>query len=67
MKQFTKITGRFLGKFVGKWILKIPLHLAYVDTTLSVKNFKKSVKISQGYKQERGCLVHYLPLSQLWS
>jgi len=27
-----KITGRFLGKFVDKWILKIPLHLAYVAT-----------------------------------
>jgi len=25
-------TGRFLGKFVVKWILKIPLHLAYVAT-----------------------------------
>jgi len=25
-------TGRFLGKFVVKRILKIPLHLAYVDT-----------------------------------
>jgi len=23
-------TGRFLGKFVVKWILKIPPHLAYV-------------------------------------
>jgi len=25
-------TGRFLGKFAVKWILKIPLHLAYVAT-----------------------------------
>ena len=25
-------TGRFLGKFVVKWILKIPPHLAYVAT-----------------------------------
>jgi len=24
--------GRFLGKFVVKWILKISLHLAYVAT-----------------------------------
>jgi len=31
------------------------------------KIFFKSVNISQGYKQERGCLVHFLPLSQLWS
>ena len=27
-----KITGRFLCKFVGKWIFKIPLHLAHVAT-----------------------------------
>jgi len=27
-----KITGRFFGKFVVKWILKIPPHLAYVAT-----------------------------------
>ena len=26
------MTGRFLGKFVVKWILKIPPHLAYVAT-----------------------------------
>ena len=25
-----KNTGRFLGKFAVKWILKIPPHLAYV-------------------------------------
>jgi len=25
-------TGRFLGKFAVKWILKIPPHLAYVAT-----------------------------------
>ena len=32
------------------------------------KKIKKSVNISQGYNQERGCLVvHILPLSQLWS
>ena len=40
IKQFKKnFTGIFLGKFVVKWILKIPLYLAYVDTTMSVKNF----------------------------
>jgi len=27
-----KITARFLGKFTVKWLLKIPLHLAYVAT-----------------------------------
>jgi len=27
-----KFTGRFLGKFAVKWILKIPPHLAYVAT-----------------------------------
>ena len=27
-------TGRFLDKFVVKWILKIPPHLAYVATQL---------------------------------
>jgi len=26
------LTGRFRGKFVVKWILKIPPHLAYVAT-----------------------------------
>jgi len=29
-----KITLRFFGKFVVKWILKIPPHLAYVATLL---------------------------------
>jgi len=27
-----KVTGRFLGKFAVKWILKIPPHLARVAT-----------------------------------
>jgi len=27
-----KLTGRFLGKFAVKWILKIQPHLAYVAT-----------------------------------
>jgi len=31
---FKKFTERVLGKFVLKWILKIPLHLAYVATLL---------------------------------
>jgi len=29
---FKKFTGRYLGKFVVKWILKIPPHHAYVAT-----------------------------------
>jgi len=29
---FLKLTGRFHGKFVVKWILKIPPQLAYVAT-----------------------------------
>jgi len=32
VNQFKKIAGRFLDKFVVKWILKIPPHLAYVAT-----------------------------------
>jgi len=32
LNRFKKITGKFLGKFVVKWILKIPPHLAYVAT-----------------------------------
>jgi len=32
LKQLKKFTGRFPGKFAVKWILKIPLHLAYVAT-----------------------------------
>ena len=33
MKRFKKnFTGIFLGKFIVKWILKIPLHFAYVAT-----------------------------------
>jgi len=33
LNRFTKFfTGRFLGKFAVKCILKIPLHLAYVAT-----------------------------------
>jgi len=27
-------TGRFLGKFAAKWLLKIPPHLAYIATLL---------------------------------
>ena len=29
LNRFKKNTGRFLGKFAVKWILKIPPHLAY--------------------------------------
>ena len=33
ISRFKKcFTGRFLGKFVVKWILKLPQHLAYVAT-----------------------------------
>jgi len=33
LNRFTKFfTGRFLGKFVVNWILKIPSHLAYIAT-----------------------------------
>jgi len=31
-EMIKRITGIFLGKFVVKWILKIPLHFAYVAT-----------------------------------
>jgi len=30
LTDLKKNTGRFLGKFAVKWILKIPPHLAYV-------------------------------------
>ena len=30
MNRFLKITRKFLGKFVVKWILKLPPHLAFV-------------------------------------
>jgi len=32
LNRLKKFTGRFLGKFAVKWILKIPSHLAYVAT-----------------------------------
>jgi len=32
LNRFKKITGKLLGKVVVKWILNIPLHLAYVAT-----------------------------------
>ena len=32
MNRLKKFTGRFIGKFVIKWILKTPPHLAYVAT-----------------------------------
>jgi len=32
LNQLKNFTGTFLGKFVIKWILKIPPHLAYVAT-----------------------------------
>ena len=42
LTDLKKITGRFLGKFVIKWILKIPPHLAYAarlpcETLMSAK------------------------------
>jgi len=43
LNRLKKFTGRFPGKFVAKWILKIPAHLAYVatlpcETLMSAKN-----------------------------
>jgi len=32
LNRLKKFIGSFLGKFVVKWILKIPPHLAYVAT-----------------------------------
>jgi len=32
LNRLKKVTGKFLGKFAIKWILKIPPHLAYVAT-----------------------------------
>jgi len=32
LTDLTFFTGRFLGEFVVKWILKLPPHLAYVGT-----------------------------------
>jgi len=34
LNRFRKkiVSGKFLGKFVVKWILKLPPHLAYVAT-----------------------------------
>jgi len=32
LNRFLKITGRFIDKFVVKWIIKIPPHLANVAT-----------------------------------
>jgi len=32
LNRFKKNCGRFLSKFAVKWVLKIPLHLAYVAT-----------------------------------
>jgi len=32
LTDLKKMTGRFLGKFVVKWIFKTPAHLAYVAT-----------------------------------
>jgi len=42
LTDFKKITGRFRGKFVVKWIVKIPPLLAYVaalpcETLMSAK------------------------------
>jgi len=34
LNRLKEFTGRFLGKFVVKWILKIPPHLAFVATLL---------------------------------
>jgi len=35
LNRLKKFPGRFLGEFAVRWILKIPLHLAHVATTLS--------------------------------
>ena len=34
LNRLKKFTGRFVGKFAVKWILKIPSHLPYVATLL---------------------------------
>jgi len=43
LNRFKKIIGRFLGKFVVKWILKIPLHLAYVATCETLMSAKQAI------------------------
>ena len=37
-----------------------------VSLLLAVEKFLKSVNIWQGYKQERGCFVHFLLLLAVW-
>jgi len=50
-------TGRFIGKFVVKWILKIPPHLAYV-TTLP---YKTLISAKQKIKDKlQGSVATYL-------
>jgi len=34
LNRLENFAGRFLGKFAVKWILKVPLHLAYVAALL---------------------------------
>ena len=48
--RYKKITGRFLGKFVVKWMLKIPPHIAYVatlscETLMSAVTFCGKIKL----------------------
>jgi len=43
LKRLKIFTGRFLGKFAVKWILKIPPHLAYV-ATLPCETLKQAIK-----------------------
>jgi len=54
-------TGRFLGKIVVKWILKIPPHLAYVATlpceTLVLAKPKQAIndKLQGSVEGAMGC------------
>ena len=50
LNQLKKITGRFLGKFVVKRILKIQTHLAYMLLHYLVKQRQQNKPSKINYK-----------------
>jgi len=52
-------TGRFLGKFAVKWILKIPPHLAYV-VTLPCETLLSAKQAINDKLQSQGSMATYL-------
>jgi len=50
LNRLKKFNGRFLAKFVVKWILKLPPHLAYVATVSRETLMSSKKPLTTNYK-----------------